>query len=166
MGGTVQTGAFEQYPNERYEGQIDTLEVGNNIGHAFAEDSDLPFGLAVVQGTADNQVKLAVATGGDFRGITVRNLSVSNDSATGLAAYADGEAVTYRNFGSIVVVAEVAVTKDDPVFFRHTAGAGGTVIGSLRNDADTATADAITGAYFAETAAIGDLVRITLPTIY
>lgn len=166
MGGTVQSGAFEQYPNERYEGQIDTLEVGNNIGYAFAEGGDLPFGLAVVQGTADNQVKLATATGAKFRGITVRNLSVANDTTTGLAAYAETEAVTYRNFGSIVVVAEVAVTRDDPVFFRHTAGAGGTVIGSLRNDADTATADQITGAYFAESAAIGDLVRLTLPTIY
>lgn len=166
MGDTVQTGAYGQYPEARYEGQIDTLEVGNNIGHAFAEGGDLAFGLAVCQGTADNQVLLATATGGAFRGITVRNNSVSNDSTTGLAAYAEGEAVTIRNFGSIVVLTESAVTKGDTVYFRHTAGAGGTTIGAIRGDADTASADAITGAYFAESAGAGELVRITLPTIY
>lgn len=164
--GTAVQNTFEQYPNERYEGQVDTLEVGNNIGNAVAEGGDIAFGLAVVQGTADNQVKIATATGGTFRGITVRNLSISNDGTTGLAAYAEDAPITYRNFGSIVVVAEVAVSKDDPVYFRHTAGAGGTVLGSLRNDADTATADQITGAFFAESAAIGELVRVTLPNIY
>lgn len=164
-GGFIQS-TVSQYPNTRYEGQIDTATVGSNLASLVLKDSDVGFGLAVIQGAADNEVVVPTSTGGVFRGVTVRNLDVNNDDATQTALYKQDRFLTVRNFGYIVVKAEVAVSKDDPVFFRHTANGALDTLGAFRNDADTANADEITGAKFAESAEAGELVRIVLPTFY
>lgn len=165
MGGVIQS-TVDLYPNARYEGQIDVASVGSNLGGLVLKDSDAGFGLAVVQGTNDNEVKVATATGGTFRGVTVRNLDVNNDEATGLATYKQDEPITIRNFGYIVVKTEVSVSKDDPVYFRHTANGALSTIGAFRSNGDTSRADSVDGAYFAESAGAGELVRICLPKIY
>lgn len=165
MGGFVQN-TVQLYPNARYEGQIDTATVGANSGSHILRGSDVGFGLAVVQGTSDIDVKVATATGGVFRGVTVRNLDVNNSEGTKQALYKEDRPVTIRNFGHIIVKTEVAVDRDDPVYFRHTASGDLTTLGAFRNDADTNKADAITGAYFTESAGAGELVRICLPRFY
>lgn len=164
-GGIIQS-TVNQYPNTRYEGQIDVANVGSNLGGLVLKSSDVGFGLAVVQGTNDTEVKVATATGGTFRGVTVRNLDVNNSETTGLASYKQDLPITIRNFGYIVVKTEVAVSKDDPVYFRHTANGGLSTLGAFRNDADTAKADAVTGAFFAESAGAGELVRICLSKLF
>jgi len=164
MGGIVQSGAYAQYMNEVLAGQISKASIGNNISMVL-KDSNVGFGLAVVQGTNDNDAKVPAGAGGKFRGVTVRNLNVNNNDAN-VGEYLQDTFVTLRNFGTIIVKTEVAVVKDEPVFFRHTASGGNTVIGAFRNDADTATADVITGARFNASAGAGELVEIILPTIY
>jgi len=163
MGGIIQS-SYAQYMDEVLEGQISKASIGNNIS-AVLKDGNVGFGLAVVQGATDGQVVSPTATGGTFRGITVRNLEVVNNES-GVAEYQADDFITLRNFGTIIVKTEVAVVKDAPVFFRHTAGAGGTVIGAFRSDADTATADLITGARFNASAGAGELVEVILPSIY
>lgn len=164
MGAVVQN-AVNQYPNARYEGQIDKATVGSNQGRYILKDGVVGFGLAVVQGTNDDEVISPTATGGQFRGVTVRNLDVNNNDSN-VANYLQDKPITIRNFGYITVKTEVAVTKDDPVYFRHTANGGLTTIGAFRNDADTTNADAVTGAYFNESAGAGELVEICLPNFY
>ncbi len=163
MGTTVQT-SYDQYMDKRYAGQIDTASIGDNIS-MIIKGSNVGFGLAVVQDTADGNCKVATATGGTFRGVTVRNLNVNNSDA-GVGEYLENAPISLRRFGEIVVLTEVAVTKDDAVFFRHTANGTLDTLGAFRDDADTAKADAITGATFAESVGAGELVRIKLPTIY
>lgn len=165
MGGIIQSGVYAQYANEVLEGQISKASLGNNISMVL-KDGNVGFGLALVQGTNDNEAISPTATGGVFRGVTVRNLNVNNNDTTKTAEYLEDTFVTLRNFGTIVVKTEVAVSKDDAVFFRHTASGANTTIGAFRNDADTATADAITGARFNGSADAGELVEIILPTIY
>ena len=117
------------------------------------------FGLAVVRGTADNQAKLPSATGQDFQGVSVYTLGAYAQSDD-VSAYGDEEVSTVLKKGFIWVITEEAVVPGDDVFFRHTAGAGGTVIGSFRSSADTATADQITGATFESTAGAGEIALI------
>lgn len=164
MGGVVQT-AYAQYMDEAKVGQVSKASLGNNISMVL-KDSSVGFGLALVQGATDGQCIVPTATGGVFRGVSVRNLAVNNDDTSLVGTYLEDDFITLRNFGTIMVITEDAVTKDAAVFFRHTSGAGGTVIGSFRSDADTATADEITGARFNATAGAGELVEIILPSIY
>ncbi len=53
-----------------------------------------------------------------------------------LAHYVDGDLVPCAQEGSIGVFTEEAVADQDPVYVRIAAGAGGTVLGAFRNDAE------------------------------
>lgn len=64
------------------------------------------------------------------------------------ADYVDNEPVSILDQGGIWVYSEEAVSDRDPVYVRTAAGAGGTVLGAFRNDADTASCVRVTGARF------------------
>lgn len=132
-----------------------------NIISKMIEAGPIVAGLAVVRGTGDNQVKLASATGADFMGVTVATTAGQADGSD-VFAYETGDASNLLGFGRIYVTCEDGCVPGDTVFFRHTAGAGGTVIGSFRTDADTATADQITNATFESTAGVGELAILQL----
>ena len=104
------------------------------------------------------------ATGQDFIGITQRRTIV--DPLTVLGA-TDGIPATdpanVKTSGRIWVHAEVAIALGDGVFFRHTAGGGGSVVGRFRNDADTASADEITTAkWLSTTGGVDELALLEL----
>ena len=152
------------YNDERYEGQIDTVEVGNSISKVMTVGTIAP-GLAVAKGTAGN-VKPYSAVGDVFGGVAVltdTKAGTYNSEASPL--YAINETVPCRNFGSIVVLAESDVVEGANAFIRYAAGTGGTVIGSFRADADTATAKEEPTIKFAESATAGSLVRVTITQI-
>ncbi len=72
-------------------------------------------------------------------------------------ADADPAALSPFQSGTVVhkglILVEIEAVTVDPsagVFVRHTSGAGGTVLGRFRNDADTATADAVANAKWAD----------------
>ncbi len=69
--------------------------------------------------------------------------------------YADGETVPCLFDGAMAVVTETAVSDRDPVYVRIASGAGGSLLGSFRNDADTASAILVTGARFVRDASAG-----------
>ncbi len=58
----------------------------------------------------------------------------------------DGETASLVRKGRVWVVVEEAVAVGDDVYFRHTAGGGGSELGAFRNDADTASCDQLTQA--------------------
>lgn len=102
----------------------------------------------------------------DFLGVAIRQVIhetfASNDvwrytgggvSASATCDYVDCDSVPYLSQGGIWVASEEAVSDMDPVYVRVAAGAGGSILGAFRNDADTASCVAVTGARFVRNAA-------------
>lgn len=124
-------------------------------------EGDVAFGRAVVRGTADDQAILPSATGQALVGVTAYTLGAYAHDTEDI--YADTEEMNVVRSGYVWVITEQAVVPGDSVFFRHTAGAGGTVIGAFRKDVDTASADQIVGATYETTSGAGELALIRKP---
>lgn len=97
----------------------------------------------------------------DFLGVAIRQVIKETLSTSDLyrkmggatsnlvtADYIDGETVPVLEQGAIWVYSEEAVADRDPVYVRVASGAGGSVLGAFRNDADTASCVRVTGARF------------------
>jgi hypothetical protein len=139
-----------------YAGQRADLSPWIDRISKVAEGSDIDYGLAVVQGTEDNQAVLPSGTGGNFLGITEQtNAGVADDSNE--FAYRENNEMTIARKGRFYAICEDGCDPFDDVFFRHTAGGGGSVIGAFRTDADTASADQVANAIWTTTAAAGEL---------
>ncbi len=155
------------------------------------EESAVPFGVAVVMGTNDNQVRLPddggyfASIGGlaatvpavnKFVGISIYHapnaacdeaplaLPVGNGD---IGYLRDTETASLATHGRIYVVSETDVSIGDPVFFRHTLADNAAVphtqqLGALRNDADGATARQIVGAEFMHSSLAGELTIVKL----
>ena len=163
LGQSVQT-SVSQYAGARYKGQIDTLQI-NNVTDAILDTAVAGFGVPLAR-TATG-VKPFTLVGDAFAGIAVRKATVLNTYDSNVApTYAIGSSVAILNMGYIVVEAESAVVKGGSVFIRYAAGAGGTVLGAIRADADTATAVEVPGVIFAESASAGELVRVAVTRIF
>ena len=163
MSQIVQTGV-SLYAGARYKGQLDTLQL-NNTTNAILDTAVAAFGIPLAR-TATG-VKPFTLVGDAFAGITIRKHTQANlYNATTPTDYAIGSSVPIANFGYIVVEAESAVVKGGNAFIRYAAGAGGTVLGAVRADADTATAVEVTGLVFAESAEAGELVRVVMTQIF
>lgn len=152
----VQT-SYENEHAEGFVGQYADLQLSNVFSRTI-EDAEVDFGLAVVRGTADDQAILPSATGGSLLGITGRTIAGTANTA-GDRKYQVGESANILDEGVIYAICEDGCTQGDPVFFRHTTGTG-TVIGALRTDADTATADEIPNAVWDQTIAAGEIGRV------
>jgi len=144
---------------EGFVGQMADLQLTNVLSRN-AEASEIDFGLAVVRGTADDQCKLATATGGSFLGLTVRTIAGTANTA-GDRKYQINESVNILDEGVIYAICEDGCVPGDDVFFRHTV-AGVEVLGALRTDADTADADQIPNAVWDTTTAAGEIGRVKL----
>lgn len=171
MSTIVQSGV-SLYANKRYAGQIDTLQV-NSVTDAILDTAVAGFGVPLAR-TATG-VKPFTLVGDAFVGFTVRKHTQANlYSATTPTDYAIGASVPVLNMGYIVVTAESNVVKGGNIFIRFGAGAGGTVLGSIRADADAtggvgedeATAVEVPGVVFAESASAGELVRVAVTRIF
>lgn len=149
----VQT-SYDLTHKDGFVGQVADLQIAN-VFTKVAEVA-VSFGLAVCRGTADNQGTLATATGGKFLGLAVRTVTGTADT-NGTRTYAIGESLNLIDEGTIHATCEDGCVPGDAVFFRHTAGAGGTVIGALRTDVDTASADAIPNATWESTTTAGSI---------
>lgn len=149
-----------------FEGMLGDTSGGptrKSLSLANEEASATPFGRGVKGGTdPDTQFLLPTATGQTLRGITVHKHGTEDVTNDGLSTDEVGEVL---NSGRIWVTPEQAVTPDDPVYWRHTAGGAGEVPGRFRKDADTAKADQVTEAVWRTSAAADDpaLLEINLP---
>lgn len=153
---SVQT-SYELEHAEGFVGQFADLQL-TNVFSRSVETAEIDFGLAVVRGTADDQCILPSATGQSFLGITARTIAGTADTA-GDRKYQPNESANILDEGVIYAICEDGCTQGDPVYFRHTTGTG-TVIGALRTDADTATADLIPNAVWDKTVAAGEISRV------
>lgn len=124
----------------------------------------IPFGRVVVSAGAGLAVLPAASaqiTGGPALGASIR---VQDDvaNASDVLQYEDESDVSIMDFGVVYLRTEDAVLVGDDVFVRFAAGAGGTALGSVRSDADTATAVALPGASFRAAAGAGELVPVRI----
>lgn len=108
-----------------------TINTGRN------EDAGaVPFGMAVVSGTADDQFKLPSATGQVFKGVTVHQNRADVAALAGIGAIPIAETSPLMSAGRIWVPVENAVDDGMPAFYRHTANGGNTQLGKFRSDND------------------------------
>lgn len=139
-------------------------------GEASAE---IPFGTAVAQGAASTQSGTPdkaiqmVNSASVVVGVLLHAHNYDRESQLGSTGVKPTNLISVLRKGQVYMVHEGAVTKGQPCFVRHTAGAGGSVKGVVRADADTATAVSTAALTFAETkSALGDgivLVDVNLP---
>lgn len=110
------------------------------------------FGLAVGQGTSDNEAKLDAAAAADFVGITVRDRTLVNDSADKYEQYENMAVITR---GDIWVTTGGVVSAGDDVTYSKSTGV-------LSSAAPSGTQFAITGARWMTSAGSGGLARVRL----
>jgi hypothetical protein len=152
---SVQT-SYDNVHAEGFVGQMADLQLTNVLSRN-AEASVIDFGLAVVRGTADDQCKLATATGGSFLGLTVRTIAGTADAA-GDRKYQINESVNILDEGTIYAICEDGCVPGNPVSFRYVAGTG--QVGGLRTVAVTAETDVIANAVWDTTTAAGAIGRV------
>jgi len=146
-----------------FEGQRADLGL-INISSKVAQDGDIPFGRAVVRGTADNQAKLPTAGSQAFMGITEMTTAWA-ENASNLHLYERYREMNIIDFGMVWVYTEQSVVPGDAVYFRHTADTAPLdIVGRFRKDASGADADLITGASFETTTAAGGIALVNLNT--
>lgn len=98
----------------------------------------IPFGLAMVKGTGDADVKLPVAGSvrADFLGLAEFTHAYKNYDLTGANGIPDGGSLDLARKGRFLVLVEQAVAVGDRAYFRIAANGGNTQLGAWRKDAD------------------------------
>lgn len=119
-------------------------------------------GLAITQGTADNQVKLPTSAAEVLKCLGVSMLLELGYELSD--AYFIGRPVSFVDYGEMWVAVEAAVTAGQQAFVRFATGSF-TQLGAFRADADTATAGVLPACRFTtSTAGAGFAkVRVRLP---
>lgn len=155
--------SYEAEHSAAFEGQRANLGL-TNISSKVAQDGDIPFGRAVVRGTADNQAKLPTAGSQAFMGITEMTTAWS-ENASNFHLYEQYREMNIIDFGLVWVYTEQSVVPGNAVYFRHTAaGSPLDVVGRFRKDASGGDADLIVGASFESTTAAGGIALVNLNT--
>lgn len=134
-----------------YEGMLADLEP-KEVVSKVAEGSAIGFGLAVNQGTSDNEAELG---GTAVIGITVRSLD--RESSPSVVQYAQYETMAVLKRGYIWVAIENTGAPGDVLYSDDTTGAIGT-------GAPGAGQTALSGTLESTVASAGDLglIRVTL----
>jgi len=94
-----------------------------------------------------------------------RGIALKDETRKNTVAYQVGDQVVYLRKGRAIVAVEAAVSQDGAVFARFAVGAGGSQLGAIRGDADSASAVAIPTAIF-KTSTSGPglaIVELNLP---
>lgn len=145
-----------------FEGQRANLGLINILSKVVELAAGIPFGRAVVRGTADNQCLLPTATGQDFLGFTEMTTAWAEGSSD-LHLYERYREANIVDFGEIWLYTEQSVVPGDPVYFRHTADTAPLdILGRVRKDASGGDADLIQGATFETTTAAGGIAKIKM----
>lgn len=155
------------YPSDQpvalFEGQCQST-ADRTISTSTSDTDEIPFGRAVVRDTAgasDKSVKLPSGSGDVFVGITLYQQNhVDNTDTNGEQAWQVDVEFPTLYIGQVWVKPEETVAPEDPVFFRHTSGGGGSVLGKFRKDADTASATQAKNARYVTGGTSSDFVLI------
>lgn len=154
-----------------FEGQIASLQNYTHVkgiqdGIVNSQSTLLPFGRFVIEKPAGEpgEIQLPDATGQTIIGAVPLQDRFEKDTE-GNSGIPTGQTAGVMVKGIIWLRAEVAMSRGDSVFVRHTAnGTPGTydAIGRIRNDADTANADALDNVKLLDNVVAGGLARLEL----
>lgn len=131
------------------------------------DQTTLGFGLFVARRNTQSDTPEECGAPTATADVTSRGYGVSvKDELAKPGGYSQYEEVRILRKGRIFVDAEEAWTDGAQPFVRFASGAGGTVLGSFRSSADTATAVALPGARYVGTGSAAGLavVELNLPT--
>jgi hypothetical protein len=136
------------------------------IASAIAEAAALPAGKIVVwdtdPGRTERAVRLPTAAADMSIDTKIAGFTLW-DPTYPEPPYPVGQVVPIMRKGRIAIAAETALAAHSIPFVRYAAGAGGTVLGSLRNDADTTTAFSLPGLVVVHAAAAaGDIAVVEI----
>lgn len=132
-----------------YPGLIRDINPKTVVSY-LAEDTLIPFGVVVTQGTADNQALIGGVSGTDgvnILGVTVRDLAHEGDPITGVLNYKENETMAVLQKGYIYAITADAVSPGDPVVYATATGLLGTTTG----------AETYTGAIWRSSAGVGEI---------
>lgn len=109
------------------------------------EGSDIPAGILVTH-KAEGTIDLVDSGTDKLAGAVLNTFARNPDDLTGTAAITAGDTCNVLSEGAVWLLGEEAMAIGDAVYVRHAAGAGGSQLGAVRNDADTASARQVKGA--------------------
>jgi hypothetical protein len=95
----------------------------------------MPFGIAVKEGTGDNDANLPGAGTDKLAGILLHSHAYDKNNELGTTGLKPKAVLGVLRKGRVYVTVEEAVVKGDRLFVRHTAGVGGTQKGAVRKSA-------------------------------
>lgn len=131
--------AYTNAPAEGVVGAVATGGIKPVIVSRIASSAVRP-GQYVVFSATNCAHPSAAPVAGNKGGIALRKAYGQSDGV-----YAANEPVDILIEGEVWVAFENAITAQQDVFVRYASGAGGTQLGALRTNADTATAAQVTG---------------------
>jgi len=132
---------------------------------ANEETVNVPFGVVVAKGTADNQFLLPTAADDEIEGITVHSHAMDNRGITTDQDIPTLKMASVLRWGDVYCVPELAVSKGDKVFYRIANGvadATETQKGSLTNIDDSGTCVLLPGARWAKDGAKDVATKVEL----
>jgi hypothetical protein len=113
------------------------------------DTTNLAAGIFVAQPAVEGTAKNLAAVGDVVAGVTLnvfaREPGVMS-ALSGSECWVVGASMAVLDEGAVWVLSEEALAVNDPVYARHTANGGNTVIGAIRNDIDTDKCRRIKGA--------------------
>lgn len=145
-----------------YEGQIaHTEELIIRTG--FNKDTvPIVHGRAVCQHSSENGLILPADGNSIILGIAIETQVRERVPGATVGAYPVDSQVAYLVRGVIGVLVDMTVTEGAPAFVRHTAGAGFSVKGSFRINADTSNAVALAGSRFLKGGVAGSILPLSI----
>ena len=104
------------------------VDLATDIVDSFKAEGAVPFGRAVVQGTADDQCKLPNSSEDYVLGVAIFTHAIEQALAGG-AEYADKDMVSVASFGRVWMDGQGEWNKNDPAYvvLSGTAGLNGTI---------------------------------------
>lgn len=138
-------GTYDQYPEGAYEGQKATQSNATIVSRKNGTGAEFFFGRVVCQSATDGEGELGGAN--RFVGISIREHNVAAETPNGVRP---NDQISCMVKGEIWVRVKEAVTPLDPATYDPADGQLNT------------SGTAIAGAYYATTAAIGELAKLQL----
>jgi hypothetical protein len=144
-----------------YAGMLDGSD--HNFASGFSEEAsaEIPFGVAVARGTADDGVKLPAASTAKIRGVVVHSHAYDKDQELGDTGIKPKCQISVGRRGRFLVTVEEAVIPGDRAFIRYATGDGGSQKGAWRKSAVAGeTIDVTAEAEFQTTASAAGLAVV------
>lgn len=146
-----------------FAGQLGDLDQAKYVrSHTNAEASaEMPFGIAVAQGSSDSACILLADADAKFIGVTIHS-DVYSARDMGTTGVKPKNMMNVLTKGTCYVVVEESVSVGDVPYVRYTASGGNTQKGAFRKSDDTSKAMPLYGSRYLTSAAGGGIALVEI----